>query len=209
MDVLLHSPVITLASVFCAHTHIYTHLTQVVRLTDEPFSAAKGVKSPLTEEKIVEWLVGKKVLSIALQGVYPLHVEFSISQYIAAFHPLTPSPLTPSPLLHPPPSPLPLLPLLSTPLYSTAVGNLHHSQYCDKLRSIVEFLGVRLSLEELSSIWEMQVDGNPVQVENVHSILAAAASRFTAQHLDHLFTLISQVQLLIHSVRHFHNEATV
>ena len=39
-----------------------------MRLTDEPFSAAKGVKSPLTEEKIVEWLVEKKVLSIALQG---------------------------------------------------------------------------------------------------------------------------------------------
>ena len=43
-------------------------MVQVVRLTDEPFSAAKGVKSPLTEEKIVEWLVEKKVLSIALQG---------------------------------------------------------------------------------------------------------------------------------------------
>ena len=185
----LHSPVITLASVFCAHTHIYTHLTQVVRLTDEPFSAAKGVKSPLTEEKIVEWLVGKKVLSIALQGVSSSRGIL----YITIHHCLPPPP---------PPSPLPLLPLTPSPLYSTAVGNLHHSQYCDKLRSIVEFLGVRLSLEELSSIWEMQVDGNPVQVENVHSILAAAASRFTAQHLDHLFTLISQVQLLIHSVRH-------
>ncbi|CAI8010592.1 Ubiquitin carboxyl-terminal hydrolase 24, partial [Geodia barretti] len=32
----------------------------------------------------------------------------------------------------------------------------------------------------------------PVQVENVHAILAAAASRFTPQHLDHLFTLVSQ-----------------
>ena len=43
-------------------------LPQVVRLTEEPFAAAKGVKSPLTEKKIVEWLVENKVLSIALQG---------------------------------------------------------------------------------------------------------------------------------------------
>lgn len=41
-----------------------------------------------------------------------------------------------------------------------------------------------------------QVDKNPVQVENVHGILAAAASRFTASHLDHLFQLIQQVPLL-------------
>ena len=142
---------------------------QVVRLTDEPFSAAKGVKSPLTEEKIVEWLVGKKVLSIALQG--------------RSCRPPLPRSLTGVA------SSEALLTAFSLP----AAGNLHHSQYCDKLRSIVEFLGVRLSLDELTSIWEMQVNENPVQVENVHSILAAAASRFTPQHLDHLFTLIQQV----------------
>ena len=57
---------------------------------------------------------------------------------------------------------------------------------------------MRLSLDELTSIWETQVNENPVQVENVHSILAAAASRFTPQHLDHLFTLISQVHVHVH-----------
>jgi len=36
-------------------------------------------------------------------------------------------------------------------------GNLHHPQYCDKIKSIVEFLNIKLSLEELSTIWEMQV----------------------------------------------------
>ena len=36
-------------------------------------------------------------------------------------------------------------------------GNLHHPQYCDKIKSIVEFLNVKLSLDELSTIWEMQV----------------------------------------------------
>ena len=43
-------------------------------------------------------------------------------------------------------------------------GNLHQSQYCDKLKSIVEFLGPKLSMDELTTIWEMQVDKNPVQV---------------------------------------------
>ncbi len=44
------------------------------------------------------------------------------------------------------------------------LGNLHQSQYCDKLRSIVEFLGTQLSMEELTTMWDMQVDKNPVQV---------------------------------------------
>lgn len=36
------------------------------------------------------------------------------------------------------------------------------------------------------------------QIENVHGILAAAASRCTSHHLDHLFQLISQVcELLV------------
>ena len=33
------------------------------------------------------------------------------------------------------------------------------------------------------------------QIENVHGILAAAASRCTSHHLDHLFQLISQVHV--------------
>ncbi len=44
------------------------------------------------------------------------------------------------------------------------VGNLHQSQYTEKLKSIVEFLGPKLSMEELTTIWEMQADKNPVQV---------------------------------------------
>ena len=47
---------------------------------------------------------------------------------------------------------------------SCTVGNLHQSQYTEKLKSIVEFLGPKLSMEELTTIWEMQVDKNPVQV---------------------------------------------
>ena len=88
-------------------------LKEVVRLTEEPYqSATKGVKSPIPAERVADWLVSNKVLSIALGG------------------------------------------------------NLHQSQYCNKIQSIVEFLGTKLSLDDLSSIWEMQVDKNPVQVEN-------------------------------------------
>lgn len=38
-----------------------------------------------------------------------------------------------------------------------------------------------------------QVDKNPAQVENIHVILAYAASRFTPHQLDHLFHLIQEV----------------
>ena len=42
---------------------------QVVRLTEEPYqSATKGVKSPIAAERVADWLVSNKVLSIALGG---------------------------------------------------------------------------------------------------------------------------------------------
>ena len=62
----MHAPSILLVLYACPLTSPL--LLQVVRLTEEPYAAAKGVKSPLTEEKIMEWLVDNKVLSIALQG---------------------------------------------------------------------------------------------------------------------------------------------
>lgn len=44
-------------------------LKEVVRLTDEPFqAAARGVRSPIPADRIAEWLVDNKVLSIALAG---------------------------------------------------------------------------------------------------------------------------------------------
>ena len=41
-------------------------------------------------------------------------------------------------------------------LFSPA-GNLHQSQYCDRIKVLVEFLGTKLSLDELTTIWKMQV----------------------------------------------------
>eukprot|EP00731_Ephydatia_muelleri_P019119 Em0011g1159a len=114
-------------------------LKEVVRLTEEPYQAVtRGVKNPISSDKVVEWLVSNRILSIALGG------------------------------------------------------NLHQTQYCDKIKSLLEFLGTKLTVEELEGIWVMQADKNPVQVENVHGILAAAASRFPPALLDHLFQLIQK-----------------
>ena len=64
---------------------------------------SRGSKNPISKDRILEWLLSNKVLSIALEG------------------------------------------------------NLHHTQYTDKLRSILEALGTSLSLEELDTIWGHQV----------------------------------------------------
>ena len=38
-------------------------------MTEEPYqSATKGVKSPIAAERVADWLVSNKVLSIALGG---------------------------------------------------------------------------------------------------------------------------------------------
>ncbi len=37
-------------------------------------------------------------------------------------------------------------------------GNIDQVQYTDRIKSIVEFLGPRLSLEELTKMWNLQVD---------------------------------------------------
>ncbi|KAL9950990.1 hypothetical protein ACROYT_G043576 [Oculina patagonica] len=71
-------------------------------------------------------------------------------------------------------------------------SNLHQSQYCDRIKVLVEFLGTKLSLDELTTIWKMQVGKHPTEVDNIHNILATAAVRFNSNQLDHLFVLIQQ-----------------
>uniref|UniRef100_T1IKX5 ubiquitinyl hydrolase 1 n=1 Tax=Strigamia maritima TaxID=126957 RepID=T1IKX5_STRMM len=58
-------------------------------------------------------------------------------------------------------------------------------------------IGHRLSLEELTKIWKMQVlyfviDQNNQVVDNIYAIMAAASAKFNAQQFDHLFTLIQK-----------------
>ena len=36
-------------------------------------------------------------------------------------------------------------------------GNIDQAQYCDKIKGIVDFLGSRLSVDELAMIWKIQV----------------------------------------------------
>lgn len=48
--------------------------------------------------------------------------------------------------------------IISEKVLSLAVeGNIDQSQYCDKIKTIVEFIGDRIKDEEISALWEMQV----------------------------------------------------
>ncbi|XP_041474973.1 ubiquitin carboxyl-terminal hydrolase 24-like isoform X2 [Lytechinus variegatus] len=71
-------------------------------------------------------------------------------------------------------------------------GNIDQSQYADKLKGIVEFLGPKLSIEDLTKIWKMQNDQPLTVVDNIHSIMAAAAVKFSSEQLEHLFHLIQK-----------------
>ena len=42
-------------------------------------------------------------------------------------------------------------------------GNIDQVQYTDKIKGIVEFLGVRLNLEELTRMWSLQVSQTDVK----------------------------------------------
>ncbi|XP_070563005.1 ubiquitin carboxyl-terminal hydrolase 24-like isoform X2 [Ptychodera flava] len=112
-------------------------LKELTKLIDDS-SATRAVKNAIPSEKILDWLVDHKILSIALEG------------------------------------------------------NIDQSQYCDKIKGIVEFLGSRLSLDELTKIWKMQNGQQATVVDNIHSIMAAAAVKFSAQQLEHLFMLIQK-----------------
>lgn len=37
------------------------------------------------------------------------------------------------------------------------VGNIDQAQYCERIKGIIELLGSKLSLDELSKIWRIQV----------------------------------------------------
>lgn len=36
-------------------------------------------------------------------------------------------------------------------------GNIDQAQYCDRIKGIIELLGSKLSLDELTKIWRIQV----------------------------------------------------
>lgn len=71
-------------------------------------------------------------------------------------------------------------------------GNIDQAQYCDKIKGIVDFLGSRLSVDELTMIWRMQNGQTNNVIDNIHSIVAAAAVKFEPQQLENLFLLIQK-----------------
>lgn len=48
------------------------------------------------------------------------------------------------------------------------VGNIDQAQYCERIKGIIELLGSKLSLDELSKIWRIQV-----RATNDHARLAS------------------------------------
>ncbi|XP_040263747.1 ubiquitin carboxyl-terminal hydrolase 24 isoform X1 [Bufo bufo] len=71
-------------------------------------------------------------------------------------------------------------------------GNIDQAQYCDRIKGIIELLGSKLSLDELSKIWKIQSGQSSTVIENIHTIIAAAAVKFSSDQLNHLFVLIQK-----------------
>lgn len=71
-------------------------------------------------------------------------------------------------------------------------GNIDQAQYCERIKGIIELLGSKLSLDELSKIWRIQAGQSSTVIENIHTIIAAAAVKFSFDQLTHLFILIQK-----------------
>ena len=72
-------------------------------------------------------------------------------------------------------------------------GNIDQVQYTDRIKAIVEFLGPRLSAEELTNIWNLGEGGENSHVQdNVHGIISAAASKFSLAQFELLNRLIKE-----------------
>lgn len=71
-------------------------------------------------------------------------------------------------------------------------GNIDQVQYCEKVKGIVDFLGSEITIEELAMIWKMQVGQTNHVIDNIHSIIAAAAVKFDSAQLENLFLLIQK-----------------
>lgn len=74
----------------------------------------------------------------------------------------------------------------------TLESNIDQVQYMEKIKGIIEFIGPRLSLDELTKIWDMQDKQNCQVIDNIHAIVAAASTKFTQQQFDHLILLVGK-----------------
>ncbi|KAM6962810.1 ubiquitin carboxyl-terminal hydrolase 24 isoform 2-T2 [Aplochiton taeniatus] len=71
-------------------------------------------------------------------------------------------------------------------------GNIDQAQYCERIKGIIELLGSKLSMDELTKIWRIQAGQSSTVIENIHTIIAAAAVKFNFDQLSHLFVLIQK-----------------
>lgn len=85
-------------------------------------------------------------------------------------------------------------------------GNIDQAQYCDRLRTLLVFLGPRLSCQDVTKIWSLRRGRAAVTVDNVHTIVTQAATKFGSKELDHLLTLIQKVdEILFETIeKYFH-----
>ncbi len=70
-------------------------------------------------------------------------------------------------------------------------GNIDQSQYCEKIKTIVEFIGDRINNEEISTLWNMQYNKSMSLVDNLYMIIGIAATKFNAEQLDFLLSQIT------------------
>ncbi|RMZ93223.1 ubiquitin carboxyl-terminal hydrolase 24, partial [Brachionus plicatilis] len=81
--------------------------------------------------------------------------------------------------------------LVNEQILSFAIeGNLDQAQYCDKLKSIVEFLGNRISHDEIKTLWQMQFNKPSSIVDNLYSLISIVTSKFNQEQLDDLIGFI-------------------
>lgn len=145
---------------------------QIAKLIED---SPSNTKNAIEEKVLLDWLVEKKVLSIALEGNkrmtlcrlktlkmsfipktwhmcniwWTIHEHQTFSLCLLFFHTSYPQILMDNSKIE----------ALIFTTFSFYLGNIDQTQYCDKLKVIVEFIGSRLSAEELTKIWKMQVGG--------------------------------------------------
>ena len=72
-DILVHvctSLSLSLSVFLSLSLSFFLSLLQVVRLTEEPYSPARtGLKNPIPADRVKNWLIENKVLSIAFGGL--------------------------------------------------------------------------------------------------------------------------------------------
>ena len=83
----------------------------------------------IKEEKLSEWIITEKVLSFAVEGIIKSKsVDWPRNILVDTFF-----------------------------FSRSSKGNIDQSQYCEKIKTIVEFIGDRIKSEEIRALWEMQV----------------------------------------------------